>query len=114
MASVIVIAMIGPTSSRAPARAASIRDLPRRRFELVRRAYAWLLDGALQMRWAIVAAALLVMAAAWPLQLYSRQELAPVEDQSHISLFLEASPDSSFMASNRASLNVVDALRSFP
>ena len=32
------------------------------------------------------------MAAAWPLYTFSRRELAPVEDQSHISLFMEASP----------------------
>ena len=50
------------------------------------------------MRWAIVAAAVLVMVAAWPLYSYSRQELAPVEDQSHISLFMLASPDSSLAA----------------
>jgi multidrug efflux pump len=83
-------------------------------FELVRRAYAWLLDAALQMRWAIVAAALLITAAAWPLYTFSRQELAPVEDQSHISFFLEASPDSTVEAANRESLKVVGAVTSFP
>src|SRR6185503_11565250 len=52
-----------------------------RGFELVRRGYGRALDVALEMRWAIVAAALLIMAAAWPLYQSSRQELAPVEDQ---------------------------------
>src|SRR5213076_772132 len=61
-----------------------LTKLVNRGFELVRRAYAWLLDVALEMRWAIVAAALLIMVAAWPLYMFSRQELAPVEDQSHI------------------------------
>ncbi len=88
--------------------------LVNRGFELVRRAYARLLDGALQMRWAIVAAALLVMVAAWPLYMFSRQELAPVEDQSHISLFLEASPDATLAAANRESLNVVRADHGVP
>ncbi len=83
-------------------------------FELVRRAYARLLDGALEMRWGIVAAALLIMVAAWPLFLFSRQELAPVEDQSHISLFFEASPDSTVAATNREHLRVVRAITSFP
>jgi len=83
-------------------------------FELVRRGYARLLDGALEMRWGIVVASLLVMAAAWPLYRYSRRELAPIEDQSHISLFFEASPDASLAASNRASLNVVRTITSFP
>jgi multidrug efflux pump len=88
--------------------------LVNRAFEMVRRAYAWLLEGALQMRWAIVAAALLITIAAWPLYMFSRQELAPVEDQSHIAFFLEASPDSTLAAANRDSLNVVRAVTAFP
>ena len=83
-------------------------------FERLRRGYAWLLDGALQMRGAIVVAALLVTAAAWPLYTFSRKELAPAEDQSHISLFFQASPDSTLAASNRDHLAVVDVLTSFP
>ncbi len=82
-------------------------------FERVRRAYARLLDGALQMRGAIVVAALLVAVAAWPLYTFSRTELAPAEDQSHISLFFEASPDSTLAATNRDHLQVVYVLTSF-
>jgi multidrug efflux pump len=85
-----------------------------RRFEAVRRVYERLLDGALEIRWGIVAAAVLVMLAGWPLYKYSRRELAPAEDQSHISLFMQASPDASLEAANRASLKVVDAITSFP
>jgi multidrug efflux pump len=88
--------------------------LVNRGFERVRRAYAWLLDGALELRWTIVAAALLIIAAAWPLYTLSRKELAPVEDQSHISLFFEASPDSTVAATNRDHLQVVSALTAFP
>ena len=66
--------------------------LVNRAFEAVRGRYAWLLDAALQMRGGIVAAALLVMAAAWPLYSFSPPELAPVEDQGHISFFMEAAP----------------------
>src|SRR5688500_13949030 len=91
-----------------------LTTLVNRGFEFVRRAYVRLLDGALEMRWAIVTAALLVMVAAWPLYMFSRQELAPVEDQSHISLFLEASPDSTLAATNRDTLQVVSAITSFP
>jgi multidrug efflux pump len=83
-------------------------------FERVRGVYAWLLDGALQMRGAMVVAALLVTAAAWPLYTFSRTELAPAEDQSHISLFFQASPDSTLAATNRDHLKVVDVLTSFP
>jgi multidrug efflux pump len=88
--------------------------LVNRGFEAVRRTYARLLDGALQIRWAVVAGSLLIMAAAWPLYSFSRRELAPVEDQSHISLFLESPPDASLVANNRASKEVVRAIRSFP
>src|SRR2546425_4526597 len=66
------------------------------------------------MRWAIVAAAVLVMLAAVPLYQNSRRELAPIEDQSHISLFMAASPDASLEATNKASLQVVKAVTSFP
>ena len=85
-----------------------------RGFEAVRRVYARLLDGALEIRWAVVAASLLIMAAAWPLYTFSRRELAPVEDQSHISLFLEAPPDASLVANDRASKEVVRAITAFP
>jgi multidrug efflux pump len=88
--------------------------LVNRGFEAVRRVYARLLDGALGMRWGIVAAALLLMAAIWPLYSFSRRELAPVEDQSHISFFMQASPDASLPASNRASLDVVKRVEGFP
>ncbi len=83
-------------------------------FEVVRRTYARLLDGALEMRPAIVAAAVLVMIEAWPLYTYSKRELAPVEDQSHISLFMQVPPDASLAANNRATLEVVKAVTSFP
>jgi multidrug efflux pump len=87
--------------------------LVNRGFDFVRARYERLLDGALQMRWAVVAAALLIMASAWPLYVYSKRELAPVEDQSHISLFMEASPDASLAATNRASREVVGAIERF-
>jgi multidrug efflux pump len=83
-------------------------------FDIVRGWYARVLDTALGMRWAIVAASALVMLAAWPLYKFSRSELAPVEDQSHISLFMQASPDASLAASNRASLEVVKKVTAFP
>src|SRR3989441_10142738 len=88
--------------------------LVQRGFDWVRSRYEQLLDGALGMPWAIVAAAVLGMLAAWPLYQNSRRELAPVEDQSHISLFMQASPDASLEATNRASLQVVKAVTAFP
>ncbi|MGH8623370.1 MAG: efflux RND transporter permease subunit, partial [Burkholderiales bacterium] len=91
-----------------------LTQLVNRGFEAVRSRYARLLDGALQMRGGIVAAALLVMVAAWPLYLNSKRELAPVEDQSHISLFMDVPPDASLAANNRASLDLVKTVTSFP
>src|SRR5687767_8380693 len=88
--------------------------LVNRGFVVVRDRYARLLDGALGMRWAIVVASFIVMAAAWPLYQFSRRELAPIEDQSHITMFMEASPDASLAASNRASLEVVRRITAFP
>ncbi|HZT56404.1 MAG TPA: efflux RND transporter permease subunit, partial [Burkholderiaceae bacterium] len=85
-----------------------------RAFDLVRRAYAVLLDGALRRRGAVVAAAVLAMSAAVPFYQHSRRELAPVEDQSHISLFLDAAPDSTLHAVNGESRKVVNAITSFP
>ncbi|MBX3303928.1 MAG: efflux RND transporter permease subunit [Nitrospira sp.] len=85
-----------------------------RRFEEARRAYATLLDGAFTMRWGIVMAALLITVAAWPLYHFSRQELAPVEDQNHISLFFEASPDSTVAATNRQHFQAVNAITAIP
>jgi multidrug efflux pump len=87
--------------------------LVNRAFEAVRRVYSRMLETALGMRWAVAVASLLIMAAAWPLYTQSRKELAPVEDQSHISLFMEASPDSTLAASNRESVGVVNAINGF-
>jgi multidrug efflux pump len=88
--------------------------LVNRGFDVVRNTYARLLDHALGMRFAIVVAALLITLAAWPLYQFSRQELAPVEDQSHISLFYEAAPDSALKATNDEAVKVVRAISSFP
>ncbi len=85
-----------------------------RAFDHVSRVYARALDAALGVRWAIVAVAVLVTAAAWPLYVFSRQELAPVEDQSHISLFFQAAPDSTLAATNRDHLQVVKAITALP
>jgi multidrug efflux pump len=91
-----------------------LTSLVNRGFDFVRNCYARALDVALGMRWTIVTAAILIMLAAWPLYQFSRRELAPVEDQSHISLFMEASPDSTLAATHRQSLDVVEKITGFP
>ncbi|MCP9463106.1 MAG: efflux RND transporter permease subunit, partial [Nitrospira sp.] len=101
-------------SVRPQGREGLLARLVDRAFASLHRTYGRLLDGALAIRWSIVASALLVTAAAWPLFFFSRQELAPVEDQSHISLFFEAAPDSTVAATNRAHLDVVRAIAAIP
>jgi multidrug efflux pump len=91
-----------------------LTTLVNRGFDAVRRLYERVLDGALHMRGAIVLASLLVTVAAWPLYSHSQRELAPVEDQSHISMFLDAAPDSTLEEVHRQSLQVVDAVTAFP
>ncbi len=91
-----------------------LTKLVNRGFGAVSRAYGRLLGGALDMRWGIVAVAAIVTIAAWPLYQYSHQELAPVEDQSHISLFFEGSPDSTLENSHRNSLEVTKRVIGFP
>jgi len=83
-------------------------------FDWVRDRYTRALDGALGIRWAVVVTALLVMVAAVPLYQHSKSELAPVEDQSHISFFMQAAPDASLVATNRATLDVVRTVQAFP
>jgi multidrug efflux pump len=85
-----------------------------RGFEAVRRGYARALDGALRRRWAVVTAAVLLMAATVPFHHWSSRELAPVEDRGHVSLFLDAPPDSTLLAADRESQKVIDAITGFP
>lgn len=85
-----------------------------RSFTHISRAYAWLLDRAMTMRWAFVMAAVVITMAAWPLYQQSRRELAPVEDQSHVGFFFLASPDATLKAVNSESLNIVRAITAFP
>ncbi|MBI1380842.1 MAG: multidrug efflux protein [Planctomycetaceae bacterium] len=91
-----------------------LTKLVNRGFDGVRHVYERLLEGALAIRWAIVAAALIVMVAAWPLYTFSRSELAPVEDQSHISLFFDSAPDATLESVDAESKKVVAAVNAFP
>ena len=85
-----------------------------RGFDWTARVYLRVLDFSLAIRWSIVVVALAFMAAAWPMYAQSRRELAPVEDQSHISMFFDAAPDATLDSVNRDSLAVVKAVNAFP
>ncbi|GMU66888.1 MAG: multidrug resistance protein [Acidobacteriota bacterium] len=88
--------------------------LVNRGFDALRELYGRHFDRAMQMRGAIVVASLAVMAAAWPLYTFSKKELAPAEDQSHISLFFQASPDASVAAVNEQTKQVAKVINAFP
>jgi len=88
--------------------------LVNRGFEKVKAVYSVMLDGALRIRWVILGLAVVVMLAAWPFYHFSQREMAPVEDQSHISVFMDTAPDSTVEASNRDSMAVVDVVKAFP
>jgi multidrug efflux pump len=83
-------------------------------FDRVKAGYAVALDGALAIRWVILGVAVVIMLAAYPFYQMSESELAPVEDQSHISLFLDTAPDSTIEAANRDSLQLVEKITAFP
>ncbi len=68
--------------------------LVNRVFANVQRFYGSILESALHLRWAIAFSTLLIGLASVPFYLFSGKELAPVEDQGAISVFLQASPDS--------------------
>ncbi len=86
---VMSMAMIHPSG-----REGFLTRLVNRLFEHVRVLYAALLRGAIEVRWGIALAAVLVGLAAAPLYMFSGKELAPVEDDNSITLILDAAPDS--------------------
>ena len=83
-------------------------------FHKVRNVYTRMLDVALRIRWVIVAVALFLSFAAWPLYTESRRELAPTEDMSHISMFFEVAPDATIEAVDRTTRQVSDVLQQLP
>ena len=85
-----------------------------RGFAWIRGLYSRALDGALSIRWTIVVVAAVVTIGAWPLYTGSRRELAPIEDQSHISMFFDVSPDATLEAVDKASRDVVAQVRTLP
>ncbi len=85
-----------------------------RRFESIRRIYAWFLERALQLRWSIVIATLLVAMAAWPLYMMSGKELAPVEDQSAIAVMLQSAPDATLKSTAKWAGTLATSLGNLP
>ncbi|MCR9293582.1 MAG: efflux RND transporter permease subunit [bacterium] len=85
-----------------------------RRFESVRRTYAWLLESALQVRWTIVICMILVAVCAFPLYQFSGKELAPVEDQSAIAVFMSAAPNATLKSTTRWAKQLAESFKQLP
>ena len=64
-------------------------------FDALRRVYERVLAFVLQMRWAVVIAAVFITAAGYPLYRLSRSELAPTEDEGIVFTVVQAAPDAS-------------------
>jgi multidrug efflux pump len=64
-------------------------------FDILRRGYERLLNFVLDMRWAVVGAAVLITAAGYPLYMMSRSELAPTEDEGIVFTVVQSAPDAS-------------------
>ncbi len=85
-----------------------------RRFDNLRWLYGGVLEHALSLRWVIVLCTLILTAAAYPLYMMSAKELAPVEDQRHISMFMQAAPDGTIEAADKLVTGVGKMLREIP
>ncbi|MFO0913015.1 MAG: efflux RND transporter permease subunit [Pirellulales bacterium] len=88
--------------------------LVNRLFGVVRRIYRSCLGLAIELRWAIIASTLLIAAAAAPLYRLSDKELAPVEDQSNISVALQNAPDSTLESTSAWTRVLTEKLGQLP
>lgn len=70
-------------------------------FVVVQSAYGRLLQEALSLRWAIAISTVIAAAAAAPFYAMSEKELAPVEDQGAVSVFLQGAPDATLRGSTK-------------
>ncbi len=81
-------------------------------FDRVRGVYSGVLSAAISLRWGLAVSTLVFALAAVPLYMFSRPELAPVEDERMINLFYEGSPDNTLSATKGHVTGLVDAMRS--
>ncbi|GAB3381998.1 efflux RND transporter permease subunit [Spongiibacter taiwanensis] len=66
-----------------------------RRFDVLHRHYGRMLTGVLAWRWQLLFAGLFISLLIVPFYLFSQKELAPIEDQSHINIIVDAPSNSS-------------------
>ncbi len=85
-----------------------------KRFDALRRGYGWMLDGILHMPKTLALLSVIAILLVPPLYLFSQKELAPVEDQSGVFMFVVGAPESTLDYSERATQQMVEVLRNVP
>ncbi len=83
-------------------------------FDGLRWVYDRLLTGAFRARWGIAVATILMALAGVPMYLFSGKELAPVEDQSAIAVFLQSPPDATLEATTQWTQRLANELEQLP
>jgi multidrug efflux pump len=83
-------------------------------FERLQRNYGRLLDHSFKHQPQILTIALFCALLAWPFYHFSRQELAPVEDEGMISVIVEAPPEASLAYTHHYMTDVVNAMATLP
>jgi multidrug efflux pump len=106
---VMSMAMVHPSG-----REGFLTRLVNRLFDHVRRGYAVLLRGAIEVRWGIALSAVLISLAAAPLYMFSGRELAPIEDDNAVILIIDAAPDSTLEATTRWTAELAKRVHAIP
>jgi multidrug efflux pump len=83
-------------------------------FDWLKEYYGVAVRFAIQIRWALIAMTLMITLFAWPLYQQSGRELAPVEDQSNISMGIQAAPDASLASTSEAISQLSTKLLTIP
>ncbi len=84
-----------------------------RRFDTSASLYAKVVDFSLKFRWQLITAALFFSLLTVPLYLFSLKELAPVEDQSDVTIVADAAPESALEDTYLGMNEVVSTLQGF-
>ncbi len=83
-------------------------------FDRLHRFYGRLLDHIFRWRWQVLVAAVVITLLSVPFYLFSLKELAPLEDQGSINLFVESPPSASADYTVDYMHDAVDYLMEFP
>jgi multidrug efflux pump len=83
-------------------------------FDWLKEYYGVAVGFAIQIRWALIAMTLMITLFAWPLYQQSGRELSPVEDQSNISMGIQAAPDASLASTSEAISQLSSKLLAIP